>query len=93
MGIWIGENESSKFWLSVLNDLKNRGVSKVFVFCVDGLKGFREAINMAYPKAQIQRYIIHQTRSSTCYVSYKHIKELMQDLKLVYQAVAEDEAA
>lgn len=92
LGIWIGQNESSKFWLSVLNDLKNRGLKDVFVFCVDGLAGFREAINAAYPKSQIQRCIIHQIRSSTRYVSYKDIKALMIDLKLVYQAVTEDEA-
>lgn len=92
LGIWVGEHESSKFWLGVLNDLKSRGVADVYLFCVDGLTGFREAINAAYPKAQIQRCIIHQIRSSTRYVSYKHIKELMVDLKLVYQAVTEDEA-
>lgn len=91
LGVWIGENESSKFWLSVLNDLKNRGVQDVYVFCVDGLNGFREAIGAAYPKAQIQRCIIHQIRSSTRYVSYKDMKALMADLKPVYQAVNEDE--
>lgn len=91
LGVWIGENESSKFWLSVLNDLKNRGVQDVYVFCVDGLTGFREAIGAAYPKSQIQRCIIHQIRSSTRYVSYKDIKALMADLKPVYQAVNEDE--
>lgn len=91
LGVWIGENESSKFWLSVLNDLKNRGVNDVYVFCVDGLTGFREAIGAAYPKSQIQRCIIHQIRSSTRYVNYKDIKALMADLKPVYQAVNEDE--
>ena len=70
LGVWIGENESAKFWLSVMNDLKNRGVNDVYVFCVDGLTGFREAINAAFPKSQIQRCIIHQIRSSTRYVSY-----------------------
>lgn len=92
LGIWVGEHESSKFWLGVLNDLKSRGIADVYLFCVDGLTGFREAIGAAYPKAQIQRCIIHQIRSSTRYVSYKHIKELMADLKLVYQAVTEEEA-
>jgi putative transposase len=92
LGVWIGENESSKFWLSVLNDLKNRGVRDIYLFCVDGLTGFREAIEAVYPKSQIQRCIIHQIRSSTRYVSYKDIKELMRDLKAVYQAVTEDEA-
>lgn len=91
LGVWIGENESSKFWLSVLNDLKNRGVQDVYVFCVDGLNGFREAIGAAYPKSQMQRCIIHQIRSSTRYVSYKDIKALMADLKPVYQAINEEE--
>ena len=92
LGIWIGEHESSKFWLSVLNDLKSRGVLDVYLFCVDGLKGFQEAISAVYPKAQIQRCIIHQIRYSTRYVSYKDIKQLMADLKLVYKAVTEEEA-
>ena len=92
LGVWIGERESAKFWLSVMNDLKNRGIKDVYVFCVDGLSGFREAINTAFPKAQIQRCIIHQIRSSTKYVSYKDIKALMADLKQVYQAINEDEA-
>ena len=92
LGTWIGESESAKFWLSVMNDLKNRGVKDVYVFCVDGLTGFREAINAAFPHSQIQRCIIHQIRSSTRYVSYKDIKAVMADLKKVYQAVSEDEA-
>ncbi|MEG2175185.1 MAG: IS256 family transposase, partial [Oscillospiraceae bacterium] len=91
LGVWIGENESSKFWLNVLNDLKNRGVQDVYVFCVDGLNGFREAIGAVYPKSQTQRCIIHQIRSSTRYVSYKDIKPLMADLKPVYQAINEEE--
>ena len=92
LGIWIGENESSKFWLNVLNELKTRGIKDVFLFCVDGLTGFRQAIEAAFPNAQIQRCIIHQIRSSTRFVSYKHIKELMADLKKVYQAISEEEA-
>ena len=92
LGVWIGEHESSKFWFGVLNDLKSRGVLDVYLFCVDGLNGFPEAISAVYPKAQIQRCIIHQIRSSTRYVSYKDIKALMADLKLVYQAVTEEEA-
>ncbi len=92
LGVWIGEHESSKFWLSVLNDLKSRGILDVYLFCVDGLKGFREAIGAVYPKAHIQRCIIHQIRSSTRYVSYKDIKALMADLKLVYKAITEEEA-
>lgn len=92
LGIWIGEHEGSKFWLGVLNDLKSRGVQKVHLFCIDGLKGFPEAIAAVYPKAEIQRCIIHQIRYSTRYVSYKDIKELMKDLKEVYQAGNEEEA-
>lgn len=92
LGVWIGENESAKFWLSVMNDLKNRGIRDVYVFCVDGLTGFREAINAAFPKSQIQRCIIHQIRSSTKYVSYKDIKAVMADLKKIYQAINVDEA-
>lgn len=92
LGIWIGENESSKFWLNVLNELKTRGIKDVFLFCVDGLTGFRQAIEAAFPNAQIQRCIIHQIRSSTRFVSYKQIKELMIDLKKVYQAIREEEA-
>jgi transposase-like protein len=92
LGVWIGEHESSKFWLSVLNDLKSRGVTDVYLFCVDGLRGFRESIAAVYPQAHIQRCIIHQIRSSTRYVSYKDIKNLMVDLKLVYRAVTEQEA-
>ena len=92
LGIWIGEHESSKFWLNVLTELKSRGVQDVYLFCVDGLTGFREAIAAVYPNAGIQRCIIHQIRYSTRFVSYKDIKELMADLKLVYTAVTEDEA-
>lgn len=92
LGVWIGENKSAKFWISVMNSLKNRGINDIYVFCVDGLTGFREAINAAFPKSQIQRCIIYQTRSSTRYVSYKDIKAVMADLKKVYQAINEDEA-
>lgn len=92
LGIWVGGNESSKFWLGVLNDLKSRGVRKVNLFCIDGLAGFREAINAVYPMADIQRCIIHQIRATTKYVSYKHIKEFIADLKLVYTAVNEETA-
>ena len=76
----------------MLNELKTRGIKDVFLFCVDGLTGFRQAIEAAFPNAQIQRCIIHQIRSSTRFVSYKHIKELMADLKKVYQAISEEEA-
>jgi len=91
LGVWIGEHESSKFWLSVLNDLKSRGVLAVYLFCVDGLKGFVEAIGAVYPHSQVKRCIVHQIRSSTRFVSYKDIKPLMADLKKVYTAITEDE--
>ena len=92
LGVWIGEHESSKFWLNVLNDLKSRGVLDVYLFCVDGLKGFVEAIGAVYPHSQVQRCIVHQIRSSTRFVSYKDIKPLMADLKRVYTAVTGEEA-
>lgn len=92
LGIWIGANESSKFWLSVLNDLKNRRVQDVLVFCVDGLNGFKEAITAAYPFAKIQRCIIHQIRSSMKYIPYKDRKSFAADLKTVYKAVNEGDA-
>lgn len=92
LGIWVGASESSKYWTGVLNELKSRGVSKVSLFCVDGLTGFKEAIEAVYPTARVQRCIIHQIRNSTKFVSYKHIKEFMRDLKLVYQANTEEMA-
>lgn len=92
LGLWIGENESSKFWLSVINDLKNRGVEDILIACIDGLAGFPEAIAAVYPKTEIQRCIIHQIRNNTKFVSYKDLKALMVDLKAVYQAVTEDAA-
>lgn len=92
LGIWIGANESSKFWLSVLNDLKSRGVQDVLIFCVDGLNGFKEAIGATFPFAKIQRCIIHQIRSSMKYVPYKDKKAFVTDLKSIYTAVTESEA-
>lgn len=92
LGIWIGANESSKFWLSVLNDIKNRGVEDVLIFCVDGLNGFKEAIGATFPFAKIQRCIIHQIRSSMKYIPYKDRKPFIADLKTVYTAVNEEMA-
>jgi transposase-like protein len=92
LGIWIGANESSKFWLSVLNDLKNRGVQDVLIFCVDGLNGFKEAIGATFPFAKIQRCIIHQIRSSMKYIPYKDRRSFVSDLKGVYRAVNEEVA-
>lgn len=91
LGIWIGANESSKFWLSVLNDLKHRGIQNVLVFCVDGLKGFKEAIGAVYPFSKIQRCIIHQIRFSMKYIPHKDKKEFAKDLKTIYGSVNETE--
>ena len=90
LGIWLGANESAKYWLSVLNGLKNRGVSDILIASVDGLSGFVEAINTAFPKTEVQRCIIHQIRSSCRYVSYKDIKQFTADLKPVYKAPTEE---
>ena len=92
LGLWVGTSESAKYWMGVLNELKGRGVKEVSLFCVDGLTGFREAIGAVYPKARIQRCIIHQIRNSTRFISYKHIKEFMVDLKKVYQSITEEQA-
>ncbi len=92
LSITIGANESSKFWLGMLNDLKNRGVEDVLFFCVDGLSGFREAIQAVYPNAQIQRCIIHMLRNSFKYVSYKDLKPFSADFKAVYKAPNEETA-
>ncbi|PHJ37269.1 transposase Mu [Desulforamulus profundi] len=92
LGIWIGENESASFWLGVCNELKNRGVEDILIACKDGLSGFSEAINTVFPKTEIQLCIIHQIRNSLKYVSYKEQKELMADLKQVYQALTLEEA-
>lgn len=92
LGIWLGASESSKYWLSVLNGLKNRGVQDILIASVDGLSGFVEAINAAYPQTEVQRCIIHQIRSSTRYVSYKDVKQFTADLKPIYKAPTEEVA-
>ena len=89
LGIWIGENETSKYWLTVLNDVKRRGVDDVLIFAIDGLNGFSEAIKAVYPKAEIQRCIVHQIRNSLKFVSYKDRKAVAKDLKSVYTALDE----
>jgi len=89
LGMWVGENESAKFWATVLNGLKNRGVEDIFIACTDNLTGFSSAIETVYPKTEIQNCIIHQLRNSSKYVSYKDLKALMADLKAVYSAVDE----
>ena len=92
LGMYIGENESAKFWLTVLNNLKNRGVSDILIACVDGLTGFPNAIEAVYPRTELQKCVIHQIRNTTRFVSYKEIKPLMADLKRVYAAVDEQTA-
>jgi putative transposase len=92
LGIWIGENESASFWLGVCNELKNRGVEDILIACKDGLSGFSEAINSVFPQTEIQLCIIHQIRNSMKYVSYKEQKQVMADLKKVYQALTLEEA-
>lgn len=92
LGMWVGENESAKFWLGILNSIKNRGVEDILIACVDGLTGFSQAIEAVYPKTEIQQCIIHQIRNSTRYVSYKDIKALMADLKRIYAAIDEQTA-
>ena len=92
LGMYIGENESAKFCLTVLNNLKNRGVSDILIACVDGLTGFPNAIEAVYPRTELQKCVIHQIRNTTRFVSYKEIKPLMADLKRVYAAVDEQAA-
>ena len=92
LGMWVGENESAKFWATVLNGLKNRGVEDIFIACTDNLTGFSSAIEAVFPKTEIQNCIIHQLRNSSKYVSYKDLKALMADLKAVYAAVDEETA-
>lgn len=86
LGMWIGGNESAKYWLGVLNEIKNRGCQDIMIISVDGLTGFADAINAVYPNTEIQRCIVHQIRYSTRFVSYKDIKAFMQNLKEIYQA-------
>lgn len=90
LSINVGANESSKFWLGILNDLKNRGLQDVLIFSVDGLSGFKEAIAAVYPQAEVQRCIIHMLRNSFKYISYKDIKKFAADFKSVYKAPTEE---
>jgi transposase-like protein len=92
LGIWIGENESSKYWLSVINEIKNRGTKDILIASVDGLNGFPEAIKAVFPDTEIQRCILHQIRNSTKFISYKDIKAFVSDLKKIYKAATEEAA-
>ncbi len=82
--MWISENEGSKFWLGVLTEIQNRGVEDIFIVCVDGLKGFPDAIKTVYPKAKIKLCIVHQVRHSLKYVLCKDMKAVAKDLKAIY---------
>ena len=92
LGLWMSENEGAKFWLSVLTELQNRGVKDILIACVDGLKGFPDAINTVYPQTQIQLCIVHMVRNSMKYVPWKDYKAVAADLKQIYQAVTEEQA-
>lgn len=90
LGIWIGEAEGAKFWLSVCNDLSNRGVKDILIACMDGLKGLPDAIKAVFPNVSIQNCIVHQIRNSVKYISYKDRKDFVRDLKSVYKATTEE---
>jgi transposase-like protein len=90
LGIWIGDSEGANFWLGILTELRNRGVEDILICSIDGLKGFPEAIETVFPQAEVQLCIIHQIRNSLRYISYKHQKEFMKDLKTVYKASTEE---
>lgn len=92
LGLWIAENEGAKFWLQVMTELKNRGLKDIFVACVDGLKGFAEAIETVFPDTQVQLCIVHMVRHSLNYVSWKQRKEVAADLKLIYSAPTLEQA-
>ncbi len=92
LGFWIGENESSKFWLNILNELKNRGLEDILIVSVDNLKGFSEAIKTTYPSTEIQKCVVHQIRNSLVHISYKDLKEFTSDLKKIYNAITLEQA-
>ncbi|MFH1667816.1 MAG: IS256 family transposase [Candidatus Komeilibacteria bacterium] len=90
LGIWIGESEGSKFWLKVLNEIQSRGVKDIIIASVDGLAGFKDAINTVFPDCQVQQCLVHQVRNTIKYVAHKHRKEFCQDLKTIYRAPTEE---
>jgi putative transposase len=92
LGMWTSESEGAKFWLSIITELKNRGVKDIFIACVDGLKGFPEAIETIFPKTQVQLCLVHLVRFSLAYVSYKDRKAVASDLKQIYRAATVEEA-
>ena len=92
LGMWVGESESSKFWLNIVTEIRNRGTRDILIASVDGLNGFSDAIRNVFPLTEIQRCIVHQIRNSTRYISYKNLKEFISDLKPVYKATTEEAA-
>jgi hypothetical protein len=92
LGLWAAQNEGAKFWLQVLTELQSRGVKDVFIVCVDGLKGFPEAIEAIYPKAEVQLCIVHLIRASLNYVPWTRRKQVAADLRAIYQAATAAEA-
>lgn len=92
LGLWLAENEGAKFWLSVLTELKNRGLENILIACVDGLKGFPDAIAAEYPHTKVQLCIVHMVRNSLRFVPWKDYKAVTTDLKLIYQSATENEA-
>ncbi len=92
LGIWIAKTEGAKFWLNIITELQNRGVKDIFITCIDGLKGFPEAIEAVFPKTQVQLCIVHMVRNSVRFVNWKDRKQLCSDLKLIYTAATEQEA-
>lgn len=92
LGMYISESESSRFWLQVMEDLKNRGVKDILIACIDNLNGFADAIREVFPKAEVQICVIHQIRNSFKYVSHKDSKTFMEDLRTVYQAISKSQA-
>ena len=91
LGIWLEKTEGAKFWLSIMNELKNRGVKDIFIACVDGLKGFPDAIEAVFPKTEVQLCIVHMIRNSLRFVAWKERKKVAADLKEVYKAATEEE--
>ncbi len=90
LGLWVSETEGAKFWMSVLTDLKNRGLKDILIACTDGLKGFKDAIAAVFPQTVLQRCIVHQVRNTMKYVAHKHLKEFCKDLKGIYLAPSEE---
>ncbi len=92
LGMWVAQTEGAKFWLGVVTELRNRGVEDIFIACVDGLKGFPEAIETVYPQAQVQQCIVHMVRQSLNYVNWKERKEVASDLRMIYTSATREQA-